>query len=55
MGMSRQPRYTQTDIERLPLTCERLGLDPLSGEAYLAEVPRAPAQVLVGLGDGADS
>ena len=46
------PCLTRTDVQRLLLACERLGLDPLSGEAYLSGLPGlpgAPAQVLVGL------
>lgn len=43
----------RSDLLRLLNLCERLGLDPLAGEAYLAapeHSPRAPAQVVLGLG-----
>ena len=43
----------RADLVRLLLACERLGLDPLAGEAYLAapeHSPQAPAQVVLGLG-----
>ena len=53
-GDSGEPSLTtRTDVQRLLLVCERLGLDPLSGEAYLSPVPggaHAPVQVVVGLG-----
>ena len=42
-----------TDLQRLLLACERLGLDPLGGEAYLSHPPHTPltpSQVVVALG-----
>ncbi len=45
--------WTRPDVLRLLAASERLGLDPLAGEAYLwsaPDNPGAPAQVVVALG-----
>jgi len=40
-SLSRLTIWTQADLERLLLTAERLGLDPLSNEIYAIEKPAA--------------
>lgn len=52
-GGASAPPHKRSDVVRLLLACERLGLDPLAGEAYLARSlgnPAAPPQVVLGLG-----
>jgi phage recombination protein Bet len=43
-ALSRLTIWSQADLERLLLTSERLGLDPLSNEIYALEKPAATGQ-----------
>jgi phage recombination protein Bet len=43
-ALSRLTIWSQADLERLLLTAERLGLDPLSNEIYALEKPAAKGQ-----------
>jgi hypothetical protein len=52
-ALSRLTIWTQADLERLLLTTERLGLDPLSNEIYALEKPalaRKKAQIIFVVG-----